>query len=128
MTETTLMEPIYLTYQDKRITCPNSNTRIIEAIDESLAMFGGSVKQAVYFHLEKKCNIKKYEIPDRIEEFAVAMEELFGNEARLIQIRIMEALYGRAEGFKYYPVDGNLLFEDYMQNMKIFLESEENEL
>jgi hypothetical protein len=122
MTETALMEPICITHQAKRKHLKNQlNTTILEAVDESLASFGESTKQVVYFQLQNNYHIKKQEIPSRIEEFATAIEEIFGIGARLIEMKIMKTLCARAEGFLYIPKDQDLLFKDYVQTVRCFL-------
>jgi len=123
MTETTLMEPIYVTHEPKRKSVNQSDAKILEAIDESLDIFGEAVKQFVYFHLESNCHMRKQDIPRRIEEFAIVIEGIFGNGARLIQIRIIEMLYSKADEFQYYPNDEDLVFKDYMQNMRKFMKN-----
>ena len=123
MTEkTTLMEPIFITHEAKGKQTKNQlDTKIMEAIDESLASFGESVKQVVYFQLENSYHVKKQDIPRRIEEFAAAIEGIFGIGARLIEMKIIETLYANAEGFLYIPKDEDLVFKDYVQNVKSFL-------
>jgi hypothetical protein len=118
----TLMEPICITHEAKRKQTKNQlDTKIMDAIDESLASFGESVKQVVYFQLENSYNVKKQDIPCRIEEFTVAIEGIFGIGARLIEMKILETLYARAEGFVYVPKGEDLVFKDYVQNVKSFL-------
>jgi len=58
-----------------------------------LSCLGESGKQAVYFHLEKRFGIKKCEIAFRVEDFADALEKIFGSGARLLEIQIMKSLY-----------------------------------
>ena len=122
MTETTFVEPIYITHETKIKQTKNQlDTKIVEAIDESLASFGESVKQFVYFQLENSYHLKKQDVPSKIEEFAVAIEGIFGIGARLIEMKIIETLYAKAEGFLYVPKDEDLLFKDYVQNLRRFL-------
>ena len=124
MTETTLTEPIYITHKTKRNQTKNQlDMKIIDAIDESLASFGESVKPAVYLQLENSYNVKKQDIPNRIEEFATAIEAIFGIGARLIEMKIIETLYSSAKGFMYIPKSEDLMFEDYVQSVKSFLMS-----
>jgi hypothetical protein len=119
---TTLMEPIIITHEAKRKQTKNQlDTKIMEAIDESLASFGESVKQVIYFQLESSYHVKKQDIPRKIEEFAVAIEGIFGIGARLIEMKILETLYANVEGFTYVPKDQDLVFKDYVQNVKSFL-------
>jgi hypothetical protein len=124
MTETTLTEPIYITHKTNRDQTKNQlDMKIIEAIDESLASFGEFVKPAVYFQLENSYNVKKQDIPRRIEEFATAIEAIFGIGARLIEMKIIETLYASAKGFMYIPQSEDLVFEDYVQTVRSFLMS-----
>jgi hypothetical protein len=123
MTETIiLMEPIYITHETKRKqTKSQLDTKITEAVDESLASFGESVKQVVYFQLENSYHLKKQDIPRRIEEFASAIEAIFGIGARLIEIKVIEKLFANSEGFMYIPKSEDLVFRDYVQNLRRFL-------
>jgi len=119
MTETTFMEPIYITHETKRNqTKSQLDTNITEAIDESLASFGESVKRFAYFQLENSYHLKKQDIPRRIDEFATAIEEIFGIGAGLIELKVIETLYANAEGFLYIPKSEDLVFKDYVQNLR----------
>lgn len=66
---------------------------LLEAIDEGLSSLGQSSRQAIYFHLEKSFNIKKQEIPLRIEGFTDAIEQLFGSGADYLEILIVKRLH-----------------------------------
>lgn len=105
---TTLEEgpPTYELFQDL----------VSEVIDESLFSLGESVKQAIYFHLEKSFSIKKSEIPTKIDEFVTAIENIFGEGAKLIEIEIMKQLHARLG----YPLDGygrvdELVFSEFVK-------------
>jgi hypothetical protein len=124
MTETTSMEPICITYDNKKNPQKNQlDATIMEAVDESLASFGDSVRKVVYFQLKNNYNVAKQEIPAKIEEFASAIQGIFGIGARLIEIKIIETLHAKVEGFLFIPKGENLLFKDYMQNVRCFLVS-----
>lgn len=96
-------------------------TALIEAVDEGFSLFGHSSKQAIYFHLENTFKIKKQEIPCKIEEFADAIEQIFGAGAKVIEIRIIEALHKRIQGFVHFPKKGELVFTEYIANLRAFL-------
>ena len=96
-------------------------TALIEAVDEGFSPFGHSSKQAIYFHLENTFKIKKQEIPCKIEEFADAIEKIFGAGAKLIEIRIIEALHERIQDFVHLPKKGELVFTEYVANLRAFL-------
>src|SRR4030067_2596311 len=119
MTEPIVMEPIRITSESKKESLKNRlDNTIMEAVDESLASFGEAVRKAVYFQMQNNYNISKQEIPTRIEEFAAAIEEIFGIGALLIELKIIETLYIKAEGFLYIPKEEDLLFKDYVQNLR----------
>ena len=46
------------------------NNFLIASIDESLILLGEPVKNELYLQLELKFNIKKNDIPQRLEEFS----------------------------------------------------------
>ena len=122
MTETIVMEPIRITSESKKESLKNRlDMTILEAVDESLASFGESVRKVVYSQLQNNYNLPKQEIPTRIEEFAAAIEGIFGIGARLIEVKIIQTLCTKAKGFLYVPKEGELLFKDYVQNLRHFL-------
>jgi hypothetical protein len=70
---------------------------LLEAIDEGLASLGDSSKQAIYFHLEKSFDIKKNEIPRKVEPFKDALERIFGRGANFIETLIIKRLSEKVE-------------------------------
>lgn len=66
---------------------------LLEAIDDALSCLGESQKTAIYYHLEKTFNIKRLEIPDRVDDFSSALERLFGLGAKHFEILFMKSLY-----------------------------------
>ena len=76
---------------------------LLEAINEGLSLLGESGKQVLYFHLEKNFKINKQDIPNRIEEFTDAIETIFGNGAKILEIQIMKCLFRKVgHTFKYH--------------------------
>ncbi len=93
---------------------------LLEAVDECLSSLGDSSKQAIYFYLEKAFAIKKQDIPNRIEEFTVAIEKVFGHGAKILEIQIMKRLYEKVgHDFKYSPEKSDLLFTKYVEAARI---------
>jgi len=91
-------------------------TFLLEAVDETLSSLGDSAKQAIYFHLEKSFKIKKLEIPNKIEEFALAIEKIFGDGAKLLEIQTMKRLHQKVgQDLRKYPRNDELLFTEYMR-------------
>ncbi len=86
---------------------------LLEAVDEALSLLEMSPKH-VYFHLEKDFNIKKQDIPRKIDEFTDAIEETFGPGAGVLEIQIMKQLYQKVGPFKHFPMR-NLTFSEYVE-------------
>ena len=66
---------------------------LLEAIDEGLTSLGESSKKAIYFHLEKRFNVKRHEIPCKTEVFINGIERIFGLGAAFLEILILKRLY-----------------------------------
>jgi len=89
---------------------------LLEAVDEVFSSLGDSAKRAIYFHLQKTFKIKKQEIPNKIDEFTNAIEKIFGDGAKLIEIQIMKHLYEKVGNeFGYFPEEDDLLFTEYVK-------------
>ena len=69
---------------------------LLEAIDQALTVLGESSKLSIYFHLEKSFGIKRQDIPQQTEEFASAMEKLFGPGAKFIETLVSKRLCEKA--------------------------------
>ena len=108
--------------ENKRKPCKTTiEATLLSAIDESLSSFGDSFKQVIYFQLANTYQIKKEEIPNKINEFADAIEEIFGIGAKLIEMKIIKALYEKVAGFTYIADKEDLIFTEYIDNLRRFL-------
>jgi rRNA pseudouridine-1189 N-methylase Emg1 (Nep1/Mra1 family) len=94
---------------------------LMDAIDESLGLLNNFNKLEVYQHLENTFKIKKQEIPYKTEEFADAMEKIFGRGAKLIEIRIIEAIHKRVPEFRFTPKRAVVIFKEYVASLREFL-------
>ena len=112
---------LQLSRKDQKSSEDKFNVAIMEAIDESFSSLSNLDKQEIYFHLENAFKIKKQEIPCKIEDFADALEQMFGIGAKLIEIRIIEALYQRIPDFMFYPKKGAVIFKEYVVSLRTFL-------
>jgi hypothetical protein len=97
------------------------NFGIARMVDESFSSFRNLDKEAVYLRLEKVCKIKKEEIPFRIDGFADAIEQMFGVAAKLVEIRMIEALHKRFPEFVFIPKEGDVDFKEYVVSLRAFL-------
>ncbi len=119
MSETILTQPIYITYEENRKCEQNKLDKIIlDAVDESLALFGDSVRKNIYLQLQNDYRIEKQHIPPKIDEFTLAIEEIFGAGARLVEMKIMETLHTKMQGFLYISKNKDLMFKDYVQSIR----------
>ena len=92
---------------------------LLEAVDEGLSSLGDSSKQAIYFHLEKTFKVSKKDIPNKIDEFANAIENIFGFGAKFLEIQIMRSLYEKVgHAFTYFPEQEELLFAEYVSAVR----------
>ena len=90
-----------------------------EAVGEALSSLRYISKQTVYSSLEKAFNIRKQDIPYRIDDFADAIETIFGVGAKLIEIRIMKRIYEKiGQSYKYSPEGKDLIFTEYLNAAK----------
>ena len=101
---------------------------LFEAIDETLSNLGESVKTSIYFHLEETFNIKRREIPLRINDFSNALERIFGIGARHLEILFMKNLHAKVDGL--YEWEGprwlvpEMKFLEYVKLMKLCYEDQ----
>ena len=73
---------------------------LFEAVDEGLLTLGESGKEAIYFHLQNLCSLKRGDVPDRTEIFVEGIRKIFGVGAEVIERSIVKSLY-RKLGLKY---------------------------
>ncbi len=91
---------------------------LIQAVDEGLSSLGESSRHAVYFYLEKKFDLKKQEIPDKIKIFADAIEKIFGSGADFLELLIMKNLYEKVGGILKLRESNDFAFVEYVIDVK----------
>ena len=87
---------------------------LLEAVDEGLSLLCSSSKQAIYALLENTFNISKRDVPYKNEEFADALEKIFGLGAKPIEILIIRRLNEKVGGVVEYPQRKDLVFTEYV--------------
>ena len=68
---------------------------LVEAVDEGLLVPGEIVRAAIYERLERSYQVKRGEIPEKVETFQLALEDLLGNIAKVMEKLIAKSLYRR---------------------------------
>ena len=104
------------------------NKLLLEAADEGLSSLGESAKQAIYFHLEKRFNVKKQKIPFKIEAFVDGIENIFGVGANFLEILIIKRLYEKIGWVFEWDESTDFTFTKYVAVAKrSFLEKKRSE-
>lgn len=93
----------------------------LEAADSAFLLIGECCSRAIYGYLENQYGLKKESIPWNISAFAQAIEDIFGQGARLLEIKIMRTLYDSVSGFKYLPEYKEFSFAAYVEALRCFL-------
>jgi hypothetical protein len=100
---------------------------LLEAIDEAFVSLGESVKTSIYFHLENSMEIKKQEIPFRIEDFQNALAKLFGIGARHLEILFVKNLHDKLKTSYKWDMPRSavpdLTFQEYLSLAKMNFEN-----
>lgn len=106
-------EPMMAMSADRRF-----NRLLLEAIDEALSSLGESVKKAIYYRLEEDFHISKPEIPQKIQAFNRAMEEMFKEGASHLQISMMKQIHQKTGEKLTWTEDKKLTFPKYVTAVK----------
>lgn len=63
---------------EKKVSPEDLNSALLQSTDEGLMALRESVRQVVYNHVERVREIKRKEIPVRLDAFHEAVASLFG--------------------------------------------------
>ncbi len=91
---------------------------LVESVDESLfSLLGESVTFALYNHFEKFYAIQRDQIPEKLDDFSMALGRTFGLPAnRAIVKKVVERLYSKL-GLQFQE-RANYAFRDYITDAK----------
>jgi hypothetical protein len=102
---------------------------LLGAIDDAFSNLGQNVPLSIYFHLETKFALPKKDIPARIGDFSDALDQIFGQAARQLELLIMKFLTERVKcnykGVGPKWLVPNLTFEKYVKLVRISVEGED---
>ena len=73
---------------------------LLDAVDYGLLVLGEIVRQTLYDCLERNCQLKRANIPEKLEPFHVALAGLFGERGTLVERLIARRLYSKL-GLKF---------------------------
>ncbi len=100
----------------------NFETTLIDAIDEVFTSLGENVKKAIYSYLENKHGIRKEQIPRMIESFTLAVETIFGEAAKLLELKIIEKIQNKVKSFTYKSKSKEVFFVEYIVAVQTHLD------
>ena len=103
----------------------NFERLLMEAIDEGLSTVGESPRKAIYFHLENSFNVRKSEIPKKVEVFEDAIKQMFGFGADFLEVLIMKRLYEKIGGELELEDTSDFDFSKYVNIVKKRLSGKE---
>jgi hypothetical protein len=87
---------------------------VSQAVDEVLSKLGDSCKTAIYQALERQYKISRLEIPTKIKEFSMALDQIFGSGSRLLEIEIMKRLHSKVPNCEQASNKKDLSFDGYI--------------
>ena len=107
---------------------PNFEELLYEAVDEGLSSIGESAKQAIYYYLENGSHINRQDIPYKVEDFAAAIEKIFGLGANFLQIIVLKQLYGKIGKSYDLPASNDLSFVKCVEQARKLMPCEPDRL
>ena len=90
--------------------------KLIQAVDETLEMFGRKAKSQVYDYLEKRFGLRRDEILDKPETLSKGLRSLFGSASRLIELNIVKKFNNKL-GIGFQPSE-TFNFVDYITSLE----------
>lgn len=89
---------------------------LLQAVDEALLVPREIVRTAIYERIERSYQVKREEIPEKLETFHKALERLLGSGAKVMEKLIAKNLYTRL-GLKFIE-HANWTLVDYVNHAK----------
>ena len=90
---------------------------LLKVIDAELKqIFGEAATLIIYNHLERNYSLKREEIPEKLEVFAMGLEGFLSSGAQVVERIILEKVYS-SFGFQCQVKEG-YRFVDYVTRLK----------
>jgi hypothetical protein len=96
---------------------------ILEVIDGAFSKLGTETRQALYSILQKEYSLNKNDLPDKLEDFVNALENVFGASALLVEIDILKRIKTKAPLFMYIVQNADLYFDEYLSSLKNYMQT-----
>jgi len=92
---------------------------VVDTVDTVFSSLGESCREAIYFRMKHVYGISRKDIPLRIDDFADALEDMFGPGSKLIEIEILKLLFSKVPTFKFSLKQEPLVFRDYLNRLRV---------
>ncbi|MCW3996018.1 MAG: hypothetical protein NWE98_07715 [Candidatus Bathyarchaeota archaeon] len=94
----------------------NVNVRVAlaNAVDETFCELGHDVQSAFYAILRERFGLSKEDAVNRPEAFAGALEAVFGQAAKLVEVQILSRFHEKFKGEPYKCEKKDLFFSDHV--------------
>ena len=89
---------------------------LLQAVDEALLVPGEIVRTAIYERIERSYQLRRQEIPEKLETFHRALQDLLGAGDKVMEKLIARSLYRRLK-LNFTQHDGWTLV-DYVNHAK----------
>ncbi len=118
--QTTQQNPIQISLPESEKPC--FETELTKSIDDVFSALGENVKQAVYRILQTQYHMSKDQIPSKLETFTDAIDSIFGEAAKLLELKILESLQRKTQGFRYKPNNSEVLFSEWVTAFRKYID------
>ncbi len=93
-----------------------TNNALLAAVDYGLLALGEVVRATIYTRIEERYQVKREEIPEKLDTFHKALQELLGGGAEILKRLIVKSLYSTLK--LKLPENESWTFVEYVQNAK----------
>jgi len=93
-----------------------TNTALLDAVDYGLLALGEIVRATIYDRIEESYQVRREEIPEKLDTFHKALQELLGRGAEVMRRLIAKNLYNTLN--LKFAENENWTLVDYVQNAK----------
>lgn len=90
----------------------------LEAVDVAFSLLGEPNKQMLFRYLSVKSGLGREAIPYNLGAFEVALEQVFGQGALLLEVKIMQFLHSKVPETRFFPNGEGLYFVDYCESLR----------
>jgi len=93
-----------------------TDTALLDAVDYGLLALGEIVRATIYHRIEESYHVRREEIPEKLDTFHKALQELLGGGAEVVRRLIAKNLYNTLN--LRFAENENWTLVDYVQNAK----------